>query len=94
MKNSLSTQGRLDFTVSPKLQTIWGFREAMVFSLEGLSASLFLGFMFLDVVPGMIVGVVLLILAVVLAAFPSWPPLSGPGWRFAIFVVHGSVVAR
>ena len=66
MKNSLSTQGRLDFTVSPKLQTIWGFREATVFALEGWGASLFVAFMFLNVAAGMIVGVVLLVLAVVL----------------------------
>jgi formate-dependent nitrite reductase membrane component NrfD len=66
MKNSLSKQGRLDFTVSPKLQTIWGFREATVFALEGWGASLFVASMLLNVVSGMIAGVLLLILAVVL----------------------------
>jgi formate-dependent nitrite reductase membrane component NrfD len=66
MKNALSQQGRLDFTVKPKLQTIWGFREAAVFALEGVSVTLFAGFMFLDVVAGMVVGIVLLITAVLL----------------------------
>jgi len=66
MKNALSQQGRLDFSVRPKLQTIWGFREAAVFSLEGLSVTLFVASMFLNVVPGMVVGIVLLITAVLL----------------------------
>lgn len=66
MKNSLSQQGRLDFTVSPKLQTIWGFREAAVFALEGLSVTIFIAFMFLHIVPGMVAGIVLLIMAVLL----------------------------
>lgn len=34
----LRVQGRPDFSVGPKLQTIWGVREAFVFSLEGVAA--------------------------------------------------------
>ena len=56
----------MDFSVTPKLQTIWGFREAIVFFLEGLSVTVFVAFMFLGIVPGMVVGVVLLIAAVLL----------------------------
>lgn len=56
----------MDFSVSPKLQTIWGFREGAVFFLEGLSVTMFVAFMFLNVIPGMVVGVVLLIAAVLL----------------------------
>jgi formate-dependent nitrite reductase membrane component NrfD len=66
MKQILGQQGRVDFSVSPKLQTIWGFREGAVFFLEGLSVTLFVAFMFLNVIPGMVVGVVLLIAAVLL----------------------------
>jgi formate-dependent nitrite reductase membrane component NrfD len=66
MKNSIIRQGRLDFTVAPKLQTVWGFREAIVFSLEGLGATLFVAFMILNHVPAMVVGIALLIAAVLL----------------------------
>lgn len=34
----LRVQGRPDFSVGPKLQTIWGAREAFVFALEGIAA--------------------------------------------------------
>lgn len=66
MKNILKKQGDVDFSLSPKLQTIWGFREAFVFFLEGLSVTLFIAFAFLNVVPGMVLGIVLLIVAVLL----------------------------
>lgn len=56
----------MDFSVSPKLQTIWGFREGVVFFLEGLSVTVFVGFMFLNFIPGMVAGVALLIAAVLL----------------------------
>ena len=91
MKDSLSQQGRLDFTVSPKLQTVWGFREGMVFALEGISASLFLGFMFLDVVWGMILGVVLLVLAVLLLLSHLGHPFRA--WK-AILNVRRSWLSR
>jgi hypothetical protein len=98
MKNSLSKQGRLDFTVSPKLQTIWGFREATVFALEGWGASLFVASMLLNVVSGMIAGVLLLILAVVLLlshlGHPQRPPLLGESRHRDDWWVHrlGSAV--
>ena len=66
MKQVLGRQGEVDFSLAPRLQTIWGFREATVFFLEGVSVTVFVGFMFLGNIPGMIVGVLLLIGAVVL----------------------------
>ena len=66
MKNIIIRQGRLDFSVAPKLQTVWGFREALVFYLEGLGATLFVAFMLLGHLPAMVAGIALLIAAVVL----------------------------
>jgi formate-dependent nitrite reductase membrane component NrfD len=66
MKNSLIKQGRLDFSVGPKQQTVWGFREALVFFLEGLGVTLFVAFMKLKYVPAMVVGIALLVAAVML----------------------------
>ena len=66
MKNPPRKQGDLDFSVAPRRQTVWGFREATVFFLEGLSVTLFIAFMFLNVVPGMVLGIALLIAAVLL----------------------------
>lgn len=66
MKNPPRKQGDLDFSVAPRLQTIWGIREASVFFLEGLSVTLFMAFAFLNVVPGMVVSIALLIAAVLL----------------------------
>jgi formate-dependent nitrite reductase membrane component NrfD len=66
MKNPPIKQGDLDFSAAPRLQTIWGVREAIVFFLEGLSVTLFLAFAFLNVVPGMVLSIALLIAAVLL----------------------------
>jgi formate-dependent nitrite reductase membrane component NrfD len=66
MKNPPRKQGDLDFSVAPRLQTIWGIREASVFFLEGLSVTLFMAFAFLNVVPGMVLSIALLIAAVLL----------------------------
>jgi formate-dependent nitrite reductase membrane component NrfD len=66
MKNPPIKQGDLDFSAAPRLQTIWGVREAFVFFLEGLSVTLFLAFAFLNVVPGMVLSIALLIAAVLL----------------------------
>ena len=66
MKNRPKKQGDMDFSVAPRLQTIWGAREATVFFLEGLSVTLFIAFAFLNVVPGMVASIALLIVAVLL----------------------------
>jgi formate-dependent nitrite reductase membrane component NrfD len=66
MKSPPKKQGDLDFTAAPRRQTIWGVREAGVFFLEGLSVTLFLAFAFLNVVPGMVLSIALLIAAVLL----------------------------
>lgn len=66
MKNRPKKQGDLDFSAAPRLQTIWGVREATVFFLEGLSVTLFIAFAFLNVVPGMVASIALLIVAVLL----------------------------
>jgi formate-dependent nitrite reductase membrane component NrfD len=66
MKNPPIKQGDLDFSAVPRLQTIWGVREAGVFFLEGLSVTLFMAFAFLNVVPGMLLSIALLIAAVLL----------------------------
>jgi len=66
MKNPPKKQGDLDFTVASRLQTVWGIREASVFFLEGLSVTLFMAFAFLNVVPGMLLSILLLIAAVLL----------------------------
>jgi len=66
MKNPPIKQGDLDFSVAPRLQTVWGVREAAVFFLEGLSVTLFMAFAFLEYVPGMVASIALLIVAVLL----------------------------
>lgn len=63
---SIIEQGQLNFTVAPKRQTIWGGREAFVFSLEGIGVGVFLAFMLAGQVTAMITGLGLLALAVLL----------------------------
>jgi formate-dependent nitrite reductase membrane component NrfD len=91
MKHPPKKQGDLDFSVSPRLQTIWGFREATVFFLEGVSVTVFIGYMFLGIVPGMVVGVALLIAAVLLLLSHLGHPLRA--WM-AIRNVRRSWVSR
>jgi formate-dependent nitrite reductase membrane component NrfD len=59
-------QGRPDFSVGPKLQTTWGFREGAVFATEGLSATVMMLSAADHWLPGMIGAEVLMILVVVL----------------------------
>ncbi len=66
MSSHISKQDRLDFSVVPRLQNIWGFREAVVFFLEGLGVSIFVAFMLLDNALAMLVGIILVIAAVLL----------------------------
>jgi formate-dependent nitrite reductase membrane component NrfD len=66
MKNPPKKQGDLDFSVAPRLQTVWGVREATVFFLEGLSVALFMAFAFLEFPAGMVASIALLIVAVLL----------------------------
>ena len=66
MRSTLTQQGRLDFSVGYRLQTIWGWREAVVFFREGLGVALVAGFSLLDLIPGMIAGILLMVAAVLL----------------------------
>jgi len=66
MRDAITQQGRVDFSVAPRLQTIWGFREAVVFFLEGLGVSIFVAFMLLNDVLAMLAGIALVIAAVLL----------------------------
>ena len=91
MKNAVIKQGALDFSVGPKLQTVWGFREAFVFFLEGLGVTLFIASMILDYVPAMVVGVALLAIAVVLLLSHLGHPLRA--WM-AIRNVRRSWISR
>ncbi len=56
-------QGAVDFSVGYKVQTTWGFQEAMTFVLEGLGASLFFVALLADNVAGMSAGIVVLVLS-------------------------------
>jgi formate-dependent nitrite reductase membrane component NrfD len=91
MKNPPKKQGDLDFSVAPRLQTIWGIREASVFFLEGLSVTLFMAFAFLNVVPGMVLSIALLIVAVLLLLSHLGHPMRA--WQ-AILNFRHSWVSR
>ena len=91
MKNPPRKQGDLDFSVAPRLQTIWGIREASVFFLEGLSVTLFMAFAFLNVVPGMVLSIALLIVAVLLLLSHLGHPMRA--WQ-AILNFRHSWVSR
>jgi len=91
MKNPPRKQGDLDFSVAPRLQTIWGIREASVFFLEGLSVTLFMAFAFLNVVPGMVLSIALLIAAVLLLLSHLGHPMRA--WQ-AILNFRHSWVSR
>ncbi|MBT7954900.1 MAG: hypothetical protein HN731_06900, partial [Rhodospirillaceae bacterium] len=53
-------QGSVDFSVNYKVQTTWGFQEALTFVLEGLGATLFFLSLLMDHLGGMIAGVLVL----------------------------------
>lgn len=59
-------QGRPDFSVGPKLQTTWGFREGAVFAAEGLSATVMMVSAADRWLPGMIAAEALMVLVVAL----------------------------
>jgi len=59
-------QGQLDFRIGPKIQTVWGLTEVLVFFLEGagaamLSASTLLGWPFMTSL-----GLVAMVVAILL----------------------------
>jgi formate-dependent nitrite reductase membrane component NrfD len=91
MKIPPKKQGDLDFSVAPRLQTIWGIREASVFFLEGLSVTLFMAFAFLKFVPGMVLSIALLIAAVLLLLSHLGHPMRA--W-LAILNFRNSWVSR
>ena len=91
MKIPPRKQGDLDFSVAPRLQTVWGVREASVFFLEGLSVTLFMAFAFLKFVPGMVLSIALLIAAVLLLLSHLGHPMRA--W-LAILNFRNSWVSR
>ena len=62
----IMTQGRPDFSVGPKRQTIWKLREGAVFAVEGWAATLMPVAVLAAWLPGMIAAELAMILAVVL----------------------------
>lgn len=62
----LKKQGSLDFSVGYKLQTTWGFQEALVFSLEGLGCVLFVISLLTNQLAGMLIGVICLVAGILL----------------------------
>ena len=62
----LLRQGTLHFASGYKLQTLWGVREAAIFTLEGVGATTLAGALWLQWVPGVALGVVLIAVAVLL----------------------------
>lgn len=87
----LMRQGRPDFSVGPKLQTIWGFREASVFSLEGLAATVMAVCATASWLPGMIGAELAMIGAVVLLFSHLGNPRAA--WR-AIANIRRSWISR
>lgn len=59
-------QGAVDFSVNYKVQTTWGFQEALTFVLEGLGATLFFLSLLADNLVGMIAGILVLMASGVL----------------------------
>ena len=84
-------QGRPDFRVGVKLQSIWGLREGGVFSVEGVAAT----FMMLSAtagwLPGMIAAEIVMVLAVVLLFSHLGNPWAA--WR-AIANIRRSWISR
>lgn len=84
-------QGRPDFRVGVKLQSIWGFREGSVFSVEGVAAT----FMMLSAtagwLPGMFAAEIVMVLAVVLLFSHLGNPWAA--WR-AIANIRRSWISR
>lgn len=53
-------QGSVDFSVSYKVQTTWGFQEALTFALEGMGAAIFFISFLFGQLQGALLGLVLL----------------------------------
>jgi formate-dependent nitrite reductase membrane component NrfD len=62
----LMRQGRPDFSVGLKLQSIWGLREAVAFSVEGWAATMMIASATAGWLPGMIAAELVMMVAVVL----------------------------
>ena len=91
MSRAPFSQSDLSFAVGPKFQTVWGLREAAVFTLEGVGVSAFLGF----ALTGQIVGMACALAAVIVAVFLLLSHLGKPmvAWR-AIVNVRRSWISR
>ncbi|MBM3512563.1 MAG: hypothetical protein FJX59_02480 [Alphaproteobacteria bacterium] len=84
-------QGRPDFSVGPKLQTTWGFREGAVFAAEGLSATVMMASAAAHWLPGMIGAEAVMVLVVVLLFSHLGNPTAA--WR-AIVNFRRSWISR
>jgi formate-dependent nitrite reductase membrane component NrfD len=87
----LMVQGRPDFSVGPKLQRTWGFREAAVFALEGLAATVMVGSARVGWLPGMIAAEAAMLIAVGLLFSHLGNPRAA--WR-AIVNIRRSWISR
>ena len=86
MTARITKQGMLDFSVAPRQQTMWGSREGLVFSLEGVAVTLFVFSMFSLWTLGMLIGLVALSTAILLLLSHLGQPLRA--WRAIINVRH------
>ncbi len=59
-------QGSVDFSLNYKVQTTWGFQEALIFALEGIGAIVFFTSFVLEFYGGMVLGLVVLCASAVL----------------------------
>ncbi len=84
-------QGRPDFRVGVKLQSIWGFREGSVFSVEGVAATFMMLAASAQWLPGMIAAELVMVLAVVLLFSHLGNPWAA--WR-AIANIRRSWISR
>ena len=84
-------QSDLSFAVGPKFQTVWGIREAIVFTLEGVGVSAFLGFAAIGHIAGMICALGAVAAAVLLLLSHLGKPMLA--WR-AIMNIRRSWISR
>jgi len=62
----IQKQGHAQFSPTPKLQTIWGLREAITFMLECMSVVVFICCYYLQNLFGMILSIITLLTAIIL----------------------------
>ncbi|MFL2769647.1 MAG: hypothetical protein ACJZ9F_01425 [Rhodospirillaceae bacterium] len=91
MTNKPFSQSELSFAVGPKFQTVWGLREAIVFSLEGIGSSTFFWFALSGDVIGMMFSILAMLVAVLLLLSHLGRPIAA--WR-AIANIRRSWISR